>query len=75
MVDPDGAFRVVTTVTADDEGATVPIRAVAMLRPGQATILSTPGPLDTAPAEVVFERRGDRLVVDVRRRQTASVAD
>ncbi|HZF78060.1 MAG TPA: hypothetical protein VE033_19745 [Acetobacteraceae bacterium] len=70
-VERDGGFRVVATITAGEEA--MPVRATAMLRPGQSMTLSVPGSAGTTPAEVTFQRRGERLVVSEPPREAAAL--
>ncbi len=61
-VDPDGCFRVVSTIGNDVEGAS-PVRATAMLMPGQSFVVSTPGPVGQPAVELVLMRVGNTLTV------------
>lgn len=70
-VEVDGGFRVVATVAAGEDA--LPVRAMATLRPGQSMTLSVPGAAGTAPAEVTFQRRGERLVVSEQTHQAATL--
>jgi hypothetical protein len=70
-VQPDGGFRVVTTINVGDEAMSV--RAIVTLQPGQATSISVPGLPGMPPAEVSFQRRGEQLVVGELRQQAAAL--
>jgi hypothetical protein len=70
-VEADGAYRVVTTITAGEDAH--PVRSIATLRPGQATTVSVPGPDGAAASDVTFQRSGDRLTVSLPVLQEASL--
>jgi hypothetical protein len=57
------AFRVVTTLGTDHDGAAAPVRLVSYLAPGQKAEVAVAGAVGTAPAVLELGRVGDRLVV------------
>jgi hypothetical protein len=59
-VERDG-FHVVTTLVQGEAGT--PVRAVAVLAPGQSVVLSTPREAGVAPIEVEISRQADTLLV------------
>ena len=57
------AFRVVTTLGTDREGATAPVRLVSYLAPGQRAEISVAGAAGAGPDTLELVRDGGRLVV------------
>ena len=57
----DAGFEVVVTLAGGPEAK--PVRFTTTLRPGQATVISTPGELGQSATIVAITRDGDRLLI------------